>query len=317
MLVPTGTLWIECGDSYASTRGMGTKRDTSRIAGVKPKDLIGSPFLLAFGLRDDGWWWRSVNIWHKPNCLPESVTDRPVVQHSYVMQFSKRARYFHDAEAVREPAEWARWGDQTVVKEQQGKGAWIEAKGKNELPRSTPQQDRRVWGFNARWDAAEQNGTAPTSRALRSVWTIPTEGFPEAHFATWPTKLAERILLQACPEAVCRVCGKARERITSTEYENPGNRRTNGKRDGEFADRTVKVMSGGQRLEKRVTTEGFTDCGHDSYRPGIVLDPFGGSGTTALAARKLGRHAVLVELNPEYCEMAARRLAQQSLAVGA
>ncbi|GIV03699.1 MAG: hypothetical protein KatS3mg015_2529 [Fimbriimonadales bacterium] len=263
----------------------------------------------------------------KPNCLPESVGDRPVVQHSYVFQFSKRPRYYHDAEAVREPAEWARWGDQTVIKRQQGKGSWIAARDKNELL-----ADGR------------------THRSLRSVWTIPTEGFsgrelfgddgripsPDCpvhgdrpaqtlsrsagtrkactckyidHFATWPTKLAKLILLMACPEQVCRECGKPRERIISSSYDSEG-RTTNGPRS---LERRHESPGFAVRKVKSTTTEGFTDCGHNAYRPGIVLDPFFGAGTTGVVARKLGRHCVGIELNESYCELAARRLAQQSI----
>lgn len=288
VLVPTGTLWIECGDSYAGGGGGNYGRGLSARQGgqhptnvrnrrawlekamLKPKDLIGAPFLLAFALRDEGWWWRSMNIWAKPNCLPESVTDRPVVQHSYVMQFAKAARYYHDADSVREPAEWARWGDQTVRKQQPGKASWIGPNSKKYLTQGRTTNGPRSRGNRHQTPGFEQRlVSADGTRALRSVWTIPTEGFSEAHFATWPPALVERILLQACPEQVCRVCGQARRHEA--------------------------------------------DCGHGDYRPGIVLDPFGGSGTTALVARKLTRHAVLIELNEEYCEMAARRLGQLSL----
>jgi len=262
VLAPHGTLWIECGDSYGT--GTGAKRNPSTTAehglwenseiaqrvsgGVKAKDIIGSPFLLAFALRAGGWWWRSMNIWHKPNALPESATDRPAVAHSYVMQFSKRARYYHDAEAVREPAEWARWGDQTVVKEQPGKAGWIEPRSKEYLtqgrttngPRSTENREQTP-GFEQRLVSADGK------KNLRSVWTIPTQGFPEAHFATWPEALVEKILLMACPDG------------------------------------------------------------------GAVLDPFLGSGTTAFVARRLGRCCVGIELNVDYCAMAAKRLEQLSL----
>lgn len=398
ILAAHGTLWIECGDLYAANRSYqvsqskhkshdyGKSNATKAPPGTKPKDLIGAPFLLAFALRADGWYWRSTNIWQKPNCLPESADDRPTVSHSYVFQFSQRNTpiywthrdgrlvsrkptpdhrwvhrktgdevavapegwlegdeavretwsrinlwkgrdYFHDAEAVREPAEWERWGDQPASKVDGIGAAKMPARSKGEIERIAARGP-------GNWSVApvglpgegESRGTPATevaargSRNLRSVWTIPTEGFPEAHFATWPSKLVERILLMACPAQVCRECGKARERVVDVDYENPGNRQTNGPRSLEQRHETAGFEV---RREKRTTTLGFTDCpcGPDrkcadrtaKYRPGIVLDPFMGSGTTALVARKLGRHAVGIELNEEYAAMCARRLSQLSL----
>lgn len=330
VLVPTGTVWVECGDSYGS--GTNASRNPTATAqhgnwenpeisvrtsgGVKPKDLIGSPFLLAFGLRDDGWYWRSTNIWHKPNCLPESVTDRPVVSHSYVFQFSKKARYFHDAEGVREPLMQSTLErGYTAAYTQNGKEA------------GAPEEARA----KANWRTPE-NFHIPSGRSLRSVWTLPTEGFPEAHFATWPTKLAERILLMACPEQVCRVCGKARERELAVTQELLTGSKSSAHKPNDHNWSDVQ-----DRTRKHVETLGFTDCDcrapcptHDfpggfcippcpdqdpalKYRPGIVLDPFAGSGTTMHVARKLGRHSVGIDLSAEYLALAARRLQQQSL----
>lgn len=258
-----GSLWIECGDSYAANRtyqvsqtknkrlNYGASGSSYRVPeGYKPKDLIGQPFLLAFALRADGWYWRGVNVWHKPNAMPESAKDRCTTAHSYVLHFSKRARYFFDGEAISEPAEWARWGDQTSPKYEgtATSTGWMQERSKAELValggRTTngqkPRTDERR-GFDNRLERADGR------KHPRSVWAIPTEGFPEAHFATWPEALARKIIVASCPEG------------------------------------------------------------------GTVLDPFGGSGTTALVARKCGRHAVLIELNEDYCEMAARRLQQQSL----
>lgn len=266
-----GTLWIECGDSYCANQGavneggarIATKREgvwrTASWAGgthtpmphpTKPKDLLGQPFLLAFALRADGWYWRGVYPWHKPNAMPESAKDRCTTAHSYVLHFSRSPRYFFDGEAISEPAAWERWGDQTVPKYEgtATSTGWMQPRGKAELVaignRQTngqkPRTDERR-GFDNRLERADGR------KHPRSVWTIPTQGFPEAHFATWPEALARRIILAGCPAG------------------------------------------------------------------GTVLDPFGGSGTTALVARKLERKAILIELNADYCEMASRRLAQQSL----
>lgn len=268
-----GTLWIECGDSYASMMtsdrrhtqptnrwagdGIPATSRTPQIgamrtatAGLKPKDLIGAPWMLAFALRADGWWLRQCIPWHKPNAMPESATDRCTTAHSYVFLLSKSARYFFDADAIAEPASWERWGDQTVPKHEGTDTAagWIQPKTKAELVarggRTTngqkPRTDERR-GFDNRLERVDG------MKNPRSVWTIPTRGFPGAHFATWPEALAERIIKAGCPEG------------------------------------------------------------------GTVLDPFGGSGTTGLVARKLDRRSILIELSETYAAMAAERLSQLSL----
>jgi site-specific DNA-methyltransferase (cytosine-N4-specific) len=326
VLAAHGTVWLNLGDSYGSgTVGRTDKESLAQIptargkggtlipaggrnhgghegtegyhrpvvTGLKPKDLVGIPWRVAFALQADGWYLRSDIIWAKPNPMPESVTDRPTKAHEYVFLLSKQAQYFFDQAAVREPAEWARWGDQTVKKPQPGTASWIqprtkedlhgemrvdepernlclrEAKGSHgELPHGKNERtgDRRKEGFNARWDQAEVNGSAPTGRNIRSVWKIATQPYPEAHFATFPEELAQRCIAAGCPEMVHGGCG------------------------GEDAP-----------------------CGPDTCRPGIVLDPFMGSGTVAYVARKLGRHAVGIDLSAEYLALASKRLQQQSL----
>lgn len=254
VLKPEGTLWVECGDSYSAQgggeQGATGQRADRRPPGLKPKDLLGQPWMLAFALRTDGWYLRQCIVWHKPNAMPESVRDRCTTAHSYVFLLSKQPRYHFDPEAIAEPAEWARWGDQTVPKYEGTETAsgWMQPKSKRELValggRKTNGQKERTderRGFDNRLERADGLKNA------RSVWQVPTEGFPEAHFATWPTALVERIIKAGCPQG------------------------------------------------------------------GTVLDPFMGSGTTAFVARKLGRKAVGVELNPDYCAMAARRLSQLSL----
>lgn len=215
-----GTLWLNIGDSYAAARGgsyqpaetlaggtSGRMSDGSRTNrgrgdgyqpsrnaaafGLKHKDLIGIPWRVAFALQVDGWYLRSDIIWHKPNPMPESVTDRPTKSHEYVFLFSKSERYFYDAEAIREEG--------------------------------------------------------LTSRNARTVWTIATKPYAGAHFATFPPEIPER-------------CIKA------------------GSREGD-----------------------------------TVLDPFMGSGTTALVARNLQRRAIGCEISEDYIEIARQRLQQLSL----
>jgi len=184
-----GTLWIECGDSYdhGSNKERGERETQSKIradrgaairdgkwdghgfwrdgggkhsrhvsAGLKPKDLIGQPFLLAFALREAGWYWRNVCIWHKPNPMPESVRDRFTVSHSYVLLFSKSPRYFFDAEAVREG-----WADERMG----ASGAKV----------GTPEGYASAAGRGGDQGLAKLNGSALSGRNARSVWTIATE----------------------------------------------------------------------------------------------------------------------------------------------
>jgi site-specific DNA-methyltransferase (cytosine-N4-specific) len=191
-----GVLWLNVGDSYTSggrSWRAPDRKNPARAAawrpptppGLKPKDLIGVPWRIAFALQDAGWYLRSDVIWYKPNCQPESVADRPTRSHEHLFLFSRSERYRYLAGAV----------------------------------------------------------SGPNGRRVRDVWELNTVGLPEAHFATFPLELVERCLL-----------------LTS--------------RAGD-----------------------------------LVLDPLAGAGTTLLAAARLGRASIGIELNPAYVEIARRRLA--------
>lgn len=342
VLAAHGTVWLNLGDSYYAAGWESRRRNevgagsfdpadrrshTGIVDGLKVKDLVGIPWRVAFALQADGWYLRSDIIWAKPNPMPESVTDRPTKAHEYVFLLSKQPRYFFDQEAVREKAEWARWGDQTNGKHQ-GSGSsasWIPDRTKGELQGG---RQRRRYDDNEFKTTDERNtrfqGPSPADggRNIRSVWEIATQPYPEAHFATFPEELARRCIAAGCPEQVCRLCGKARERIVEVES-SWRSRSEAGAIRGNLAPERL-VGAGTQRAvhgagvshdldSRRREVVGLTDCGHSDYRPGIVLDPFMGSGTVAYVARKLGRHAVGIDLNESYLELAARRLQQQSL----
>jgi DNA modification methylase len=192
-----GTLWVNIGDSYAGsgkgrngdgTHSVGGKQGTNKGTimghlrktqggpGVKPKDLIGIPWMLAFALRADGWYLRRDIIWHKPNPMPEGgLKDRPTKAHEYIFLLSKSPRYYYDRTAILEDAKWDRWGDQTVVKQQQGTASWIKGRAKSELQ-------------------------AIGKKNRRDVWTMPTRPFNGAHFAVFPPELPETCLLAGSPE---------------------------------------------------------------------------------------------------------------------
>jgi DNA modification methylase len=231
-----GTLWVNIGDSYYNYRSgeafvkqsvAKTKQDlpsfspsrNNKLAGLKSKDLIGIPWMLAFALRADGWYLRQDIIWHKPNPMPESVKDRCTKAHEYIFLLSKSKNYYFDYEAIREPAVTA-----PVARNKAAEGYQADYPNGDRFS-----EGERVWG--------EDN-----KRMKRSVWTVNTKPYKEAHFATFPTELVEPAILAGCPKG------------------------------------------------------------------GMVLDPFGGSGTTGYVADKLGRNATLIELNPSYIEIAENRI---------
>jgi DNA modification methylase len=185
-----GTLWVNMGDSYNSQPGqrkpddkIGWKQSTNRgsndvgsrnCPGLKPKDLCGIPWRLAFALQSDGWYLRSDIIWSKKNPMPESVTDRPTKAHEYIFLLSKQERYYYDAEAIRELA--------------------------------TPQQRTGDNGYQCPADIAlaktgkrhgptQLNGPSGEFRNKRSVWTVATQPYAEAHFATFPEDLIKPCIL--------------------------------------------------------------------------------------------------------------------------
>lgn len=185
-----GTLWLNLGDSYAAGgRGGGGSFSDERRAwkeeskvrgwrsappGLKNKDLVGIPWMVAFALRDDGWYLRMDNIWHKPNCMPESVKDRPTRAHEYIFLLSKSDRYYYDYESIKEPAVN---GDYIV------RGSKGVMGNKNSGIR---EPKKRYIG-------------SITRRNKRSVWTVTTKPLRESHFATFPEDLVEPCVIAGCP----------------------------------------------------------------------------------------------------------------------
>lgn len=237
-----GTLWVNLGDSYnaAGRTGQGTrigcKQGTNRASAVggdtcrpnvdslKPKDLIGIPWRVAFALQLDGWYLRQDIIWHKSNPMPESVKDRCTKSHEYIFLLSKSEKYYFDSEAIKEPA---------TSKKPSGNGFSGRQGGSRDLPMSGGVGSAEPWN--------------PTeTRNRHSVWNLPTKPFKGAHFATFPPKLIEPCILAGCPVG------------------------------------------------------------------GVVLDPFGGAGTTGVVASQLGRNAILIELNFKYAAIASDRIRLES-----
>ena len=263
VLKPNGTLWLNIGDSYAGNCsvtstgrcGMGKPReriDHRVFDGIKPKDLIGIPWMLAFSLRNAGWYLRQDIIWHKPNPMPESVTDRCTKSHEYIFLLSKSQKYYFDYEAIQEKATGYDGRKDTMMK---GSKKYDTQIVPNQSVQSMAKNGHERWKFkskNCQYDGKQPNSMHLKREGMtdevypvrnkRDVWTVNIKPCKEAHFATYPPELVSNCIFAGCPEG------------------------------------------------------------------GVVLDPFMGSGTTGIVANKLGRHYVGIELNPEYVEMARRRI---------
>ena len=235
VLKDDGTVWLNLGDSYhrsgsdqptqkgmLNTSGINEKygwdhKHKNKLINLKPKDLVGIPWKVAFALQADGWYLRQDIIWHKPNPMPESVKDRCTKSHEYIFLLSKNAHYYFDQEAIKES---------TTTKDN-----IIRNRDETKL-NNTPGRTRM--------EGLKTNEYETKNK--RSVWTVTTKPYSEAHFATYPHDLIIPCIKAGCPEN------------------------------------------------------------------GTVLDPFGGSGTTAQVAAQLNRNAILCELNPEYIKIANQRL---------
>lgn len=303
VLKPEGTLWLNLGDSYAGSwgnsggknRGNGSQREIvngsiikdqdirngffvpSAKYGfkdlfIKPKDLIGIPWMVAFALRSSGWYLRQDIIWHKPNPMPESVTDRCTKSHEYIFLMSKSQKYYYDIDAIRTPVK-----DSTVqrmmqqIEDQKGSeripgktNGSMKAVGPGRKPRTGVDTnggnqaseigikayshrgtgDKKLTGHSGNFDATG-NIIGDGMANKKSVWTVTTKPFSEAHFATFPQDLIVDCIKAGCQEG------------------------------------------------------------------GVVLDPFMGAGTTAVVARKLNRNYIGYELNAEYIRIAETRLSNE------
>jgi DNA modification methylase len=317
-----GTLWVNLGDSYNAYNGgagPGSKLSKTqsearpqlptgyglRFKGLKPKDLVGIPWRFAFALQDAGWYLRSDIIWAKPNPMPESVRDRPTKAHEYIFLLTKQPRYYYDVDAIKEDAIHA--------------GATVSL-GEKSLSRG------QAAGIRCRpsGDGTATSVVVPSCRNVRTVWTMATKPFAEAHFATFPPELPERCIKAGTSErGCCSRCGSPWKRIVEKERKptRPGtNSKVNRASDDEASPyHEHGGMVVGNRDPQRHCTETRTigweptcKCDAGEPVPCVVLDPFGGAGTTGLVADRLGRDAILIELNQEYAAMTRRRIAKDS-----
>lgn len=208
VLKEDGTLWVNIGDSYANTnsnnrnfideggRGGNNPNIATRTLpdDIKPKDLIGIPWMLAFALRNDGWYLRQDIIWHKPNPMPESVSDRCTKSHEYIFLLSKNSSYYFDSEAIEEPANYDGRSD-TLLKgsNKYSDGSYMQ--NQNGQPFAGGVHER--WKFK-QFDNSEKDAVYAV-RHKRDVWTVSTKPYKGAHFATYPEELIEPMVLAGCP----------------------------------------------------------------------------------------------------------------------
>lgn len=212
VLKPDGTLWVNIGDSYATSSGAqpptNTRNTTGHTAksvpyGYKRKDLIGIPWMLAFALRADGWYLRQDIIWAKPNTMPESVKDRCTKSHEYIFLLSKSPKYYFDAEAISEPiAESSAKRYAQDIASQAGSYRQP-GRGERSMKAAAPRFGGQKYGDDGRPESRAKSGNlyTPTPRRnKRDVWMVSTSGFKGAHFAVFPEKLVEPCILAGCPE---------------------------------------------------------------------------------------------------------------------
>ncbi len=263
-----GTLWLNLGDTF------GKSDKHSKASGIKRKDLCGMPWRVAFALQDDGWYLRCDCIWHKSNATPESVSDRPSRDHEYVFLLARSPRYYYDREAVRQPS--------------------ISPPPRKHLGGGIANSSGIINGRKGgKWDAnPEAHGGFitwnPRGRNRRSVWTTASSCFlptsvgvdDVTHYAAFPTSLITPCILASTAPYCCDQCGTPyRRQITDVRHP-----------------------------ESEDTWNPGCHCIDAGTGPSVVLDNFGGTGTTGVASIELGRDALIMEMNPDYRRLAEARM---------
>ena len=325
VLKPSGSMWVNLGDKYAgsrmdgssgngSTGGLNTRKvDGEKLqvveigadgqgakrgqGSVPTKSLMGIPWRYALRCIDDlGLILRAEVIWAKPNGLPESVTDRVRRSHEQWFHFTLQPRYFSAVDEIRE--------------------AHVRPKTAEQMARdcSTPRSSGIhsgnlgvACGGQRDDDAATFSGSNPLGKLPGSVWTVPTEPLKVPshlgvdHFAAFPTEWPRRIIQGWSPAGVCVGCGEGRRPVTLTD------KRILTGSFGQYANAHGADGRTGQRAETTAQITGYTcACPEPTAdtHPAVVLDPFGGTGTTAHVAHALGRHGISVDLSADYCRLA-------------
>jgi site-specific DNA-methyltransferase (adenine-specific) len=271
VLKPNGVMWLNLGDSFSRHEKYG----------ARAKGLLLAPERLLIALASDGWLIRNKVIWAKPNPMPHSVGDRLTLTYEVVYFLVRSPRYYFDLDSIREPFV----SKPGTTKRRQIDTSFL-------APLGSPR------GGLARARAAGVPGH-PLGKNPGDVWTIATRGYRGAHFATFPATLVRRPILATCPEAICTACEKPWPReVTATRI---------GQVKRTPSDRYVLTYRGTWRTARTIGE--LIPCGCNApTKPGVVLDPFFGTGTAGQVARELGRDWIGVELNDNYIDLALDRL---------
>jgi site-specific DNA-methyltransferase (adenine-specific) len=257
VLVPTGTLWLNLGDSYSRGR-----------EGAPRKSLLLGPERLTLALLEDGWIVRNKIVWAKPNPMPNAARDRLSATYESVYLAATQPQHFFDLDAIRVPHTSRRAPQRST------KPVW-----------SVPEAWRTQDAANEGLDRLKAAGLAghPLGKNPGDVWFISTGSFRGAHFAVFPLTLLERPIRAGCPERRCQRC--------RLPWKRP----------------TLRTLG---HLAVRGELAPTCDCGA-AWEPGVVLDPFIGSGTTAIAAESEGRNWLGIEINPQFARLAEGRIAAE------
>ena len=302
-LKDTATIWWNVGDSYSSGKRTSTTNQSLRgnkdygvtrtpvQQGIKEKDLLMIPNRVAIALQDAGWYIRSEIIWHKPNPMPESVRDRPTSCHEKIWLITKSKKYYYDADAIREPVA-------------QGTITRLSEKNLKNQKGST----RGNGGMKSNGNMKPVGNMETKNK--RNVWTVTTKPCKEAHFATFPKDLIEPCIKAGCPEKVCVKCGTPYVRNLKIIF--TPERKTRDNMVNVIPGRDKPTRMNSKNMESLIKKDlGFKkdcNCKTDEFKSGVVLDPFGGSGTTGIVSALNNRNAILIELNPEYIKIAEDRI---------
>jgi DNA modification methylase len=316
-----GTFWLNIGDSYCSTNKWGggkngnsgkhTVADDGEVpswavrerkpsqSGLKSKDLMMVPARLAIRLQEDGWYLRSDIIWAKTSPMPESVTDRPTSAHEHIFLLTRSPKYYYDNEAAKEDA----------VAASASRYNYAFSGAPDGLARPDGGERLRPEGIRE----------FDSKRNMRNFMLLGPEMFPDAHFAVYPTAIPRIAILAGTSErGVCPKCAAPYARVVDKRFTRQADvSEARGVR-GAFEQ---KPMDGSNSWEgfPRGSTETQTigwratcHCDAGEPMPATVLDPFAGAFTTCLVSERLQRNSIGIELNPTYCEMGRKRLAEDA-----
>lgn len=336
VLRPDGVCWLNLGDTYATGAGTArrpgggqrgsawqgptTQPNRMPISGLQPKDLTGIPWRVALALQADGWILRSALPWVKRSAMPESVRDRPVNALEYVFQLVQSRRYYYDEVAVRRASTW---GGETKRPDgwasHEGAHGPIHREGREKGAAATVEGGSRAWrNGDLFFDSVASSSWGMISDAEGNPIALDVipEAFPQAHFATFPTALVDPLIRTGTSDrGCCPACGAQYKRVIDkgtafTSGSGRSGRDPSGKNGPNLqgGGATGDVRRGPLPLIETVGWAPTCECNAGEPIPCTVLDPFMGSGTTALVAALLGRDAVGVELSAEYSALARERI---------